>query len=311
MDDVISDKAVKELLELITGFGGDFSCAHSIRIDGHVAKSSSNEMVRIVSKPGSKGLDIYISSSCRGERVIIPACIVSAGVDEEVFNDFHVEAGADVEIVAGCGIHAGHDGGMARHSGIHSFHLEPGSRARYVEKHVGTGRSEMKKIMAPVTNIILEEGSCLEMDTSQISGIDDTERKTYARLDRNARLVIKEHILTDGTQIARTDFKVELVGDGSSSDVVSRSVAKDDSRQYYQSHIIGASCCTGHSECDAMISGRGQVYASPALDALSEDADLIHEAAIGKIAGEQILKLQTLGLSEEEAVNLIIDGFLR
>ena len=231
-------------------------------------------------------------------------------MDDLVYNDFFVGEGADVTIIAGCGIHT-ETGEPARHSGIHRFFLEKGSRVKYVEKHIGTGSNDTKKTIDPQTEAYLGPDSYLEMDTVQLGGVSSSVRKTRGTVGDRATLIIKERLLTDGDETATTDFEVEMNGEDSGVNLISRSVARGDSYQAYRSNIIGNAKCTGHSECDAILSENGRVDASPELVANNRDAALIHEAAIGKIAGEQILKLRTLGLTEEEAEKAIIDGFLK
>ena len=240
----------------------------------------------------------------------IPACVTKSGVDDLVYNDFYVAAGADVEIIAGCGVHSEGEE-EARHNGIHRFFLEKGAHVVYREKHIGTGAGKGARRIDPVTDIVLGEDAVLEMDTVQIGGVDSTLRKTTAKLGPRARLIIHESLLTEESQTAKTDFVVDLNGEDSGVDLISRSVARDDSHQEYRSCIRGNARCSGHSECDAILVGNGTVSAAPELYAGDIDAALIHEAAIGKIAGEQILKLRTFGLTEEEAEEKIIEGFLR
>ena len=297
------------MLKEITDWEGLFDGAYSIRQDGGCVDLHSTETIRIVPKEDNPGIDIYIKAGEKKETVYIPACVTKSGVDDLVYNDFHVQTGADVIIVAGCGVHTTDDEG-ARHNGIHRFFLEPGSHVLYKEKHIGNGVSAGLRVIDPVTDAVLGEGAYLEMDTQQLGGVDRTVRKTSAKLGKNAKLVIKESILTDADNTAQTDFEVVMEGEDSSVDLISRSVAKGESKQAYHSHIVGNCRCTGHSECDAILVGNGKVDASPALYAGHLDAALIHEAAIGKIAGEQIIKLQTLGLTEEEAEEKIIEGFL-
>ena len=270
----------------------------------------STDNVKIDSKTDNPGLDIHIAPGTKGEDVLIPACVTKAGVDDLVYNDFFVGEGADVTIIAGCGIHT-ETGEPARHSGIHRFFLEKGSRVKYVEKHIGTGANDTKKTIDPQTEAYLGPDSYLEMDTVQLGGVSTSVRKTRGTVGDRATLIIKERLLTDGDETATTDFEVEMNGEDSGVNLISRSVARGDSYQAYRSNIIGNAKCTGHSECDAILSENGRVDASPELVANNRDAALIHEAAIGKIAGEQILKLRTLGLTEEEAEKAIIDGFLK
>lgn len=299
----------KKLLSLIADYRGTLSGAYSIREDGCSAGLHSTEHIQIQPKTDKPGLDIHILPETHGEQVSIPACVTHGDINDLVYNDFHVGAGADVVIVAGCGVHT-EAGEPARHNGIHRFFLAPGAHVRYLEKHIGTGHGAGIRSIDPVTEAFLQENAVLEMETSQIGGVDRTVRKTHVTAEAGARLVIRERLLTEHAQTAETVFEVELNGAGSSADLVSRSVARDDSYQSYTSTITGNAPCTGHSECDAILAGNGKVDAAPRLCARDNDAALIHEAAIGKIAGEQILKLRTLGLTEEEAEAKIIQGFL-
>ena len=246
----------------------------------------------------------------KNESVHIPVIISKAGLTEAVFNDFYIGEDADVMIVAGCGIHNAGDE-KSEHSGIHTFHVGPRARVRYGEKHYGDGDGTGGRVMNPTTVIEIAEDGSLEMETTQIRGIDSTVRHTTATLAAGATLVVREKIMTHGTQYAETDFTVTLAGDGAAADVVSRSVAKDSSSQLFRSRIVGDAACTGHTECDAILMDEGHVTAIPELTANHLDASLIHEAAIGKIAGEQLIKLMTLGLTEAEAEEQIISGFLK
>ena len=303
------DKNTADLLKMVADFEGKFSGAFNIRSNGGCLGRKSSENIKIESKTDNPGLDIFIAPGTKGETVFIPACVTAPGFDDLVYNDFHVGEGADVTIVAGCGIHT-ETGEPARHSGIHRFMLAKGSRVVYEEKHVGTGADDTKKIIDPATECFLEEDSYLEMDTSQLGGVTKSTRSTKAKLGDRATLVIKERLLTDNEETAETHFSVELNGEDSGVNLMSRSVARGNSHQAYQSVIIGNNKCHGHSECDAIIAENGKVDATPELYANSGDAELIHEAAIGKIAGEQIMKLRTLGLTQEEAEAAIVDGFL-
>ena len=303
------NEVTRQLLEMVSDYKGEFKGAYNIRENGGCAGRRSSEHIKIESKTDKPGLDITILPGTKGETVYIPACVTESGVDDLVYNDFHVGEGADVVIVAGCGVHNdGHS--EARHSGIHRFFVGENARVRYEEKHVGTGTGDGSRIIDPVTDIVLEKNSYLEMDTSQIGGVNHTIRKTTATAAEGARLVIRERLFTDGDEKAETFFRVDLNGEGSGADIVSRSVAKGHSYQNYESTIVGNAPCSGHSECDAIIDDEAIVDASPRLFARNKDASLIHEAAIGKIAGEQILKFRTLGLTEEEAEAKIIEGFL-
>lgn len=303
------NKITEELLSQISDWNGSFKGAYNIREDGGCAGRQSSENIKLESKTDCPGLEIRIAPDTKGETVYIPACVTHGSVEDLVYNDFYVGENADVTIVAGCGVHTEGEEG-ARHNGIHRFYLDAGSHVKYIEKHIGTGGGTGLKSIDPVTSAQLKENSVLEMDTTQISGVDRAVRKTDAVLDAGARLIIKERILTEGLQTAETEFEVQLNGEGSGADIVSRAVARGSSRQAYVSTIVGNARCTGHSECDAIIDGDAVVDAAPKLSARSADASLIHEAAIGKIAGEQILKLRTLGLTEQEAEAQIIAGFL-
>ena len=249
--------------------------AYNIREDGLCAGRQSTEHIKIESKTDAPGLVITVSPEARDETVYIPACVTHTGVDDLVYNDFHIGEGAVVTIVAGCGVHA-EEGGEARHNGIHRFFIGRGARVIYREKHIGTGKSSAKSI-DPVTDATLEEGASLTMDTIQLGGVDKTDRKTRAVLGPKSKLVIRERIMTDGDETAKTDFEVALRGEGSGVDLVSRSVAKGSSVQSYASRIVGEAPCTGHSECDAILVGNGKVHAAPMLSAENPDAALIHE----------------------------------
>lgn len=298
------------LLNVVSDWNGSFKGAYNIREDGGCAGRQSSENIKIEPKQDNPGIVIRISSQAQKETVYIPACVTHAGVNDLVYNDFIVEDGADVIIVAGCGVHS--DGEEeARHNGIHRFFIGKNARVLYKEKHIGTGKGKGARRIDPVTDIHMDEASYMEMDTMQISGVTSTNRLTTASLGASAKLVIRERLLTDGDETAKSDFTVSLDGEDSGVDLVSRSVAKGNSYQEYHSVIKGNCRCTGHSECDAILADNGRVNAAPELYAGNIDASLIHEAAIGKIAGEQIIKLRTLGLTEEEAEQKIIDGFLK
>ena len=299
----------KDLLREISEWNGEFKGAYNIREDGACVGRVSSKNIRIESKKDQPGLEIFIAANTKGETVSIPVCVTHGDVDDLVYNDFYVGENADVIIVAGCGIHT-ETGESARHNGIHRFILGKNSKVKYLEKHIGTGHGTGLRSIDPVTEAELDENAVLEMDTAQIGGVDRTLRKTAAKLSAGSKLLIRERILTEKEQTAKTEFLVELNGEDSGVDLISRSVAKGNSHQEYHSVIVGNAPCTGHSECDAIISENGKVDAAPELHARDTDAALIHEAAIGKIAGEQILKLRTLGMTEEEAEATIIDGFL-
>ncbi len=304
------NKVTEELLRLVSDFEGTFRGAFNIREDGQCAGRQSSENIKIESKKDAPGLEIHIKPGTVGETVFIPACVTHGDIDDLVYNDFYVGENADVIIVAGCGVH-NEDDSEARHNGIHRFFLEKGAHVVYREKHVGTGKGKGLRRIDPVTDCTLAEGAVLEMDTVQLGGVDNTVRKTAASLAANARLIVRERLMTDGEENALSEFDVALNGEDSGVDLISRSVAKGHSYQEFRSCIHGRNRCTGHSECDAILVDNGRVNALPALEAAHVDAELIHEAAIGKIAGEQLLKLRTLGLTEEEATEKIIAGFLK
>ena len=300
----------EKLLKAVSEFTGEFKGAYNIRENGGCAARQSTPHIHIESKTDKPGLDIRIDSEAQGETVYIPACVTHGNVDDLVYNDFYVSAGADVTIIAGCGVHT--DGeGEAHHNGIHRFFLDKGARILYKEKHLGTGSGVGLKRIDPVTESTLGEDASLEMETIQLGGVDHTVRQTRASLAARARLTIHESLMTDGQETAQTEFAVTMDGEDSAVDLISRSVARGESRQSYHSRIEGNCRCSGHSECDAILVDHGTVDAAPELYAGNIDAALIHEAAIGKIAGEQIMKLRTLGLTEEQAEEKIIEGFLR
>ena len=299
-----------ELLRMISDFRGKFNGAFNIRENGECAGRQSSENIKIESKQDAPGLVIHIKPHTKGERVYIPACVTHGNIDDLVYNDFYVGEGADVVIVAGCGVHTDNEE-EARHNGIHRFILEKDAHVVYEEKHIATGSGTGLKRIDPVTDIVLAEGACMEMDTVQLRGVDSTIRKTTAKLGPRAKLLVRERIMADGTERAETDFVVDMDGGDSKTDLISRSVARGNSYQEFRSCIHGRERCTGHSECDAILMDNGVVMAMPSLEASNIDASLIHEAAIGKIAGDQIMKLRTLGLTEEEAEERIMQGFLK
>lgn len=284
--------------------------AFNIRENGKGISRNTTENIDIVTKKDKPGIDIYVKANTKGETIHIPVIITESGVNDVVYNDFYIGENAEVLIVAGCGIHnSGCE--VSQHDGIHSFYLEKGSKVRYVERHYGEGDGTGKRILNPETIIDLKEGASLEMETVQIEGVDSTIRKTSGKLEKNSNLIISEKIMTHGTQFARTEFEVELNGEDASTKVTSRSVAKESSKQEFVSKVIGNTKCFGHVECDAIIMDNANVAAVPEILANDIDARLIHEAAIGKIAGEQVTKLMTFGLTEKEAEKEIINGFLK
>ena len=300
----------KKLLGKISDFAGSFTGAFSIRENGCSVAMQSDKNVSIKAKKDAPGLDIVVVPGAKDERISIPACVTHGDIDDLVYNDFYIGENAEVTIIAGCGVHT-ETGEPARHNGIHSFHLEKGAKVKYIEKHYGSGDGDGQRIMNPGTEVTMDEGSYMEMETTQIKGVDSTIRTTKADLAAGARLVIRERLLTHGRQSAISKFNVSLNGEDSSANVISRSVAKEESYQQFISTINGNAKCAGHTECDAIIMDNARISAVPELTANNPDAALIHEAAIGKIAGEQIIKLMTLGLTEEEAEAQIVNGFLK
>ena len=304
------DNIQRQLLEQISDLHEIPSGAYNIRANGKLDSRNTTEHIDIVTKTDVPGIDIIIKPGTKNESVHIPVVLTQSGLEDMVYNDFYVGEDADVTIVAGCGIHNGGDK-KSEHDGIHRFFLEKNARVKYIEKHYGTGDGSGERVLNPTTEVTLGEGSTMEMDTLQIKGVDSTVRTTRAKLAAGSTLVIHEKIMTHGKQTAKTDFTVDMDGEDSHASVVSRSVARDSSHQVFLSKINGNNRCTGHTECDAIIMDHGSVSAIPELTANHIDASLIHEAAIGKIAGEQLIKLMTLGLTEHEVEEQIISGFLK
>jgi len=304
------DNIQKTLLEQVADLHEIPAGAYNIRTNGELGGRNTTANIDIVTKEDKPGIDIYIKPGTKKESLHIPVILSQSGIRETVYNDFHIGEDCDVTIIAGCGIHNGGKD-ASEHSGIHSFFVGKNARVKYVEKHYGQGDGTGERIMNPTTYVEMEEDSYLEMETAQIKGIDSTDRVTTAKLAQGAKLVVSEKLMTHGKQTAKTTFNVDLDGEGSSANVVSRSVAKDESYQLFLSKINGNNKCAGHSECDAIIMDNAKIGAIPEITANHLEAELIHEAAIGKIAGEQIIKLMTLGLTEEEAEAEIVNGFLR
>ncbi len=300
----------KNLLKQVADIESVPQGAYNIRADGKLHSRNVSANIDIVSKKDKDGIDIIIKPFTKNERVDIPVILTKSGLKDLVYNDFYIGEGADVIIVAGCGIcNTGKN--ASEHVGIHSFHVGKNAKIKYIEKHYGEGDGNGEKILNPTTEIEISEGGYMEMETAQIKGVDSSVRKTIAKLDKDATLIIKESIMTHGTQFADTDFYVDLYGENSSAHVISRSIAKDNSRQRFISLVDGNNKCSGHTECDAIIMNNGIVTAEPKINANHIEASLIHEATIGKIAGEQLIKLMTLGLSEKEAEEQIVNGFLK
>lgn len=300
----------EKLLEAISDEKFTEKDAYNIRKNGQSVKRKNNPYIDIVSKEDNKGIDVYVKENTLLSIVHIPVILTESGLKDVVYNDFHIGKNSNVIILAGCGIHNDlHND--TEHDGIHRFYLEENAKVKYVEKHYGEGVGTGQKILNPVTEIYMKKGSSMTMDTSQIKGVDDTLRETKALLEEDTTLQINEKILTDKTQSAKTIFTIELNGENASTHVTSRSVATENSYQEFISNITGNSKCYAHVECDAILKETGKVKAIPEIYAKNVDANLIHEAAIGKIAGEQLMKLMSLGLREKEAEEAIIKGFLK
>lgn len=304
------NKIEQDLLKIIADMDSIPSGAFNIRANGALAQRNTTPNIDIRTKTDKDGIDIIIRPGTKGETVHIPVIISNSGISDLVYNDFIIGEDCDVTIMAGCGIHNCGDG-ESRHDGIHTFFVGKNAKVKYIERHYGEGDGVGGRNMNPTTVVNIAEGGYMEMETSQIKGIDNTKRITRATLDRDATLVIHEKIMTHGSQRAETDFSVDMNGENSSANVVSRSVARDNSVQVYRSNINGNNLCSGHTECDAIIMGNAKVSAIPEINANHIDASLIHEAAIGKIAGEQLIKLMTLGLTEQQAEEEIVNGFLK
>ena len=304
------DKIQKDLLEKIADLHGTPEGAYNIRSNGALGGRNTTANIDIVTKEDKQGIDIIIKPGTKNESVHIPVIISESGLTDLVYNDFFIGEDSDVVIIAGCGIHNCGDQ-KSEHDGIHTFHVGKNAKLKYVEKHYGDGDGNGENIMNPTTVIEIDDGGYMEMETTQIKGIDSTKRVTTAKLGNDAKVVIKEKLMTHGSQLAETEFTVDLDGENSGANVISRSVAKDKSKQVFLSRINGNNKCSGHTECDAIIMDDATVAAIPEITANHIDAALIHEAAIGKIAGEQLIKLMTLGLTEQEAEEQIVSGFLK
>lgn len=284
--------------------------AYNIRKDGKSIDRASTENIKIESKTDKPGIDVYVKEGTINEYVHIPVLITESGLSDKVYNDFHIGKNAIVTINAGCGIHNDRHKDSS-HNGIHRFFIEEGAYVKYIEKHYGEGEGKGKRILDPVTEVYLGKNATLEMDTAQIRGVSSTIRTTSGKLEDGSKLVINEKIMTHEDQTAKTVFDVELNGKKSSAKVTSRSVATDNSKQEFVSRVVGNNDCFGHVECDAIIEDNACVTSDPKIVANNIDARLIHEATIGKIAGEQLIKLMTLGLSKKKAEETIINGFLK
>ena len=304
------DKIQMQLLSEVADLHGVPEGAYNIRANGEKAARNTTANIDIITKEDKSGIDIKIKPGTKNESVHIPVVLSKSGIKETVYNDFYIGDDCDVIIVAGCGIdNCGTQD--SQHDGVHRFFVGKNSKIKYVEKHYGGGDGTGKRILNPVTEVYQEENSYVEMEMVQIKGVDSTVRTTKAELAAGATMIVRERLMTHGEQSATSVYEVQLNGEGSSTDVISRSVAKDNSEQIFEAAIIGNTKCSGHAECDAIIMDNAHVVAVPKLDAKNVDAALIHEAAIGKIAGDQLIKLMSLGLTEAEAEEQIIGGYLR
>ena len=303
------DKIDKELLKKVADLHKIPAGSFNIRKNGEVLAKNSTKDIEIIPKTNKSGIDIKIKDGVKNKSVHIPVILTLGGFKDLVYNDFYIGENCDVTIIAGCGIH-NNTCKDSQHDGIHSFHVGKNSKVKYIEKHYGAGDGTGKNILNPITKIFMQEQSQMTFESLQIEGVSSTIRKTFAKLKENAILNIKENILTDKSQYAKTYFKVELLGQNSKCEVVSHSVAKGESIQEFVSDVIGKNKSFGHLECDGILLDKARIISLPKIDALSNEASLVHEAAIGKIAGEQLVKLMTLGLTEEEAEQMIIKGFL-
>lgn len=304
------DAIQRDLLEAVSGLHEIPVGAVNIRANGKSEVRQCTEHIIIENREEGDGIRVVVQPGTKRESVHMPVLLSKSGLQEVVCNDFYIGANSDVTIIAGCGIHNGGDA-KSQHDGVHRFFVGKNARLKYVEKHYGSGEGTGERVMNPQTVIEIEEGGYMEMDTVQIKGVDSTIRTNHAVLKKGAKLVVMERLLTHGEQRAESHFDVTLQGENSGANVISRSVARDTSTQIFVSNLNGNAACSGHTECDAIIMGEAKIQAEPRLSANHPDAALIHEAAIGKIAGEQIIKLMTLGLTEEEAEEQIISGFLK
>ena len=296
-------RSVADLHEIPTG-------AYNIRKNGSSAERNSTANIQIITKEDKPGIDIRIAPGTKNESVHIPVIITETGIDEMVYNDFYIGEGSDVLIVAGCGIHNSGDK-KSEHDGIHRFFVGKGARVRYVEKHYGDGDGSGERVMNPASEITMDEGAVCEMEMVQIKGVDSTKRVSRAFLGKDAKLIITERLMTHGSQSALSDMVVELNGEGSSAQIISRSVAKESSEQVFNPIAVGNAACRAHIQCDTILMDEAKVRSIPEISANHPDAQIVHEAAIGRINGDQLLKLCTLGLTEAEAEKEIIDGFLK
>ena len=304
------NKIDKNMLEAVADLHGTPQGAYNIRKNGEGIERRSTENIIIEPKADKPGIDITIKPGTKNESVHIPVIITETGVDDLTYNDFYIGEDSDVVIVAGCGIHNSGDS-KSEHDGIHRFFIGKNARLKYVEKHYGEGDGSGERVLNPKTEIFMEENSFCEMESVQIKGVDSTKRDTYAKLDSGARLVILEKLMTHGNQIAHSDMVIELNGKNASSQIISRSVAKDNSEQVFYPRAVGNDSCRAHVQCDSIIMDNAKIRSIPEIAANHWDANIIHEAAIGRINNDQLLKLQTMGKTAEEAEEIIINCFLK
>ena len=303
------DDISREMLSIIADMNEDTPGAVNIRSNGCLACRNNTEHVTISTKTDKPGIDIRVDADSKNERVFIPVVVTEEGLIDTVYNDFFIGENADVTIVAGCGIHNGgsHD---AEHDGIHRFFCEKGSHVKYVERHYGEGEGSGSRVLNPQTEVYLEEGAFIEMEMTQIGGVSSAVRKTSGELKKDSRIVITEKLFTEGDQNVTSDVDFKMIEDGATVRIISRSVGRGNSTQLFRPIVTGMASCRGHVQCDSIIMDNAHITSVPAIDAQSTGAELVHEAAIGKIAGEAITKLMTLGLTEEEAEEQILQDFL-
>ncbi len=303
------DKITEKILKQIDDSGFRQEGAFNLRHNGIALCHGDSEHIKIKKKENRPGIDVYIDGSTKGEQVHIPVVVDASGMTDIVYNDFFVAEGAEVTIIAGCGIH---NSGCneSRHDGIHSFHVAKGANVRYEEKHYGDGEGSGARVLNPVTNIYMEEDSVFTLDTAQIKGVDSTQRETNISMGKGAKLYVVEKLMTHDNQTAVSNMEVQMNGEGSSAQIVSRSVAKGSSKQVFHPKAVGNAGCHAHVQCDSIIMDHAEVSSIPEINAKHLDAAIIHEAAIGRINDEQLVKLRTMGMTEEEAESVIIDNFL-
>lgn len=306
---MILDKITQKVLDIIDDAGFKQEGAYNLRYNGTALCHGDTENIRIKRKEDKQGIDVYISAEAQGEQVHIPVVVAASGMMDEVYNDFYISAGADVTIIAGCGIH---NSGCndTRHDGIHTFHVGQGANVKYEEKHYGEGEGTGARILNPVTRIIMEDHSVFTLETTQIEGVDSTKRETDIVMGADTKLFVTEKLMTHGKQTAISNIDVTLNDTDSSAQIISRSVAKGESVQTFHPRAIGNAKCHAHIQCDSIIMEKAKVASIPEIDANHLDAAIIHEAAIGRINSDQLIKLRTMGLTEEEAEGVIVEAFL-